>query len=385
MISPPARALTRVDGVRIFVVLTLFIAAIPLVNAADIRVAGDCGFSSAIKSANEDKARGGCKAGDGADKIILTRHVRPDGELPSIKSRIVIHGNNFQYRINKGDPAFEVKKGGALTIINLHLKYLTPRKRRAIRVTDGELLIQDSRISNCRIGVEQIRSHSTLLGDWDICGLPDDQIIKGSHTATYRTPPPPETCRELPPGSATVTAPSGLGAGIQCRRLDAMGVGNAAVIDAGLVDAVDIWGTVEPGTQVCFPHLGAVMFLDAATSPRSLSVLESTAMDNGVCVSIASAGTVALVQGQPTRAAPQPEPEPEPEAMPEQPMGCTIITTGHLFLRDSPSLSGEKLGHVLRGTQLTRLARQGNWHQVNHHGQVGWLGGRYVDEVAGCG
>ncbi len=362
-------------GLKFLVLIMLLVFAAPLANAAEIRVAGECGFSSAIKAANEDKARGGCTAGNGADTIILTRHVRPDGELPSIRSRIVIHGNNFEYRINKGDPAFEIKKDGALTIIDLHMKYLRPRNRRAIRVTDGQLLIQNSRISNCQIGVEQYRSHTTLSGDWDICGLPDDQIVMGSHTATFKGAPPPQTCQTLPPDSATVTAPDG--SDIQCRRLDAMGVGNSAVIEAGLMDAVDIWGNVQPGVQVCFPRLGAVMFLDAATAPRALSTLESTAMDNSVCVSIATAGTVALVHGQPTHTAPEPEPA--------QPVVCTIVTTGHLVLRGSPGLSGAQLRYVPRGTQATRLARQANWHQVAYQGQVGWLGGKYVDEVSGCG
>ncbi len=378
MMSTPVLSLR--NGLQIMVFILLFVVAVPLVNAAEIRVAGDCGFSSAIKSANEDKARGGCPAGNGTDTIVLTRHVQPNDELPEIASRIIIQGNNFEYRIKKGDPAFEIKQHGRLTIINLHMKYLQWRSGRAIRMTDGELLIQDSRISNCSIGVEQNRSHTTLAGDWDVCGLPDDQIVKGSHTATFRGPPPPQTCLDLPPGSATVTAPGGLGTGIQCRRLDAMGVGNAAVINAGLLDAIDIWGYVQPGVQVCFPQLGAVMFLDAATSPRALSTLESRAtLDNQVCVSLASEGTVALVQGQPTHAAPEPEPEPV------QPVVCTIVTTGHLVLRGSPWLSGEALGYVPRGTQTTRLARQLNWHQVNYQGQIGWLGGKYVDEVSGCG
>ncbi|MCY4465090.1 MAG: SH3 domain-containing protein [Chloroflexi bacterium] len=367
-------------GSKYFVLIMLFVMAVPIANAAEIRVAGDCGFSSAIKSANEDKSRGGCTAGSGTDTIVLTRHAQPNGELPSIKSRIIIHGNNFEYRINKGDPAFEIKNGGALTIINLHMKYLQRRDRRAIKVTDGQLLIQDSRISNCRIGVEQNRSHTTLLGDWDVCGLPDDQVIKGSHTREIRSAPPPQTCLDLPPGSATVTAPGGLGTGIQCRRLDAAGVGNATVIAAGLLDAVDIWGYVEPGVQVCFPQRGAVMFLNAATAPRALSTLASTFNElyNNVCVSISTAGTVALVQGQPTHTIPIPTPEPP------QPVVCTIVTTGHLVLRGRPWLSGEALGYVPRGTQTTRLARQANWHQVEYGGQIGWLGGKYVDEVSGC-
>ncbi|MCY4144990.1 MAG: SH3 domain-containing protein [Chloroflexi bacterium] len=376
MMSNPV--IHRRFGLKFLVLIMPFALAASLAYAADIRVAGDCGFSSAIKSANEDKARGGCAAGKGADTIILTRHVRPNGELPSIRSRIVIQGNNFEYRINKGDPAFEVKKNGALTITDLRMKYLRPRDRRAIRVKDGQLLIQNSRISNCEIGVEQIRSHTTLSGAWDICGLPDDQIIQGSHTATFRAAPPPQTCQNLPPNSATVTAPGGLSTGIQCQRLDARGVGNSAVIDAGLLDAVDIWGNVQPGVQVCFPRLGAVMFLDAATAPRALSRLDSTAVDNTVCVAIASAGTVALVHGQPTHAAPKPKPKPA------QPAACTIVTTGNLVLRDRPSLSGARLGYVPRGAQATRLAQRANWHQVERQGQTGWLGGKYVAEVAGC-
>lgn len=368
-------------GLKLLVLIMLFVLAVPLAHAAEIRVGGDCGFSSAIQAANADQARGGCPAGSGADTIVLTRDVQPNGDLPEITSRIIIHGNNHVYRILKGDPAFDIRKHGALTIINLQMTYTRPRTSRAIRVTDGELLIIDSRISNCRIGVEQNRGHSTLEGTWDICGLPDSQIIKGSHTATFRPAAAPQTCQHLPPGSATVTAPGGLGTGIQCRRLDATGVGNGTVIAAGLLDAIDIWGYVEPGVQVCFPRQGAVMFLDASTAPRALSTLESTGKeeDNTVCVTIARAGTVALVHGQPTHFIPIAPPEPPP------PVVCTIVTTGHLVLRGSPWLSGEALGYVPRGTQTTRLARQANWHQVNYLGQIGWLGGKYVTEVSGCG
>ena len=51
-----------------------------------------------------------------------------------------------------------------------------------------------------------------------------------------------------------LAATYGLGSGVQFKRVDASGVGNQAVIDLGLIDAIDVWGYVEQGVHVCFPQ-----------------------------------------------------------------------------------------------------------------------------------
>ena len=361
-------------GGKCLLALLLLLSA-GVASAADIEVNVKCGFVSAIKSANDDRARGGCPAGDGHDKIILTRDVFPDGELRTIDSDITLIGNNHRYKVNRGDVAFKVKRGGNLTVENLRINYSRLRNRKIIEVRHSTLTLRDVRATNCSVGIEQTDGKITIAGVFDLCGLSDGDLVHGPGKVDIQRPVV-RTCAGI--GGISLSAPSGLDTGVQCRALDARGVGNAEVIEAGLLAAVDVWSVVEAGTRVCFDKVGAALFLDASTSPRAVSSLESTLTTGGTCVELSGAGTVALVAGQPTHDATVPPAPPEPVV-------CTIRTTGHLKLRGKPSLSGEVLAYVTGGSQLTRLARHENWHQASYMDSTGWLGGRYVEEVSGCG
>ena len=79
----------------------------------------------------------------------------------------------------------------------------------------------------------------------------------------------------IPPTGVTLnqtdlklTAVDGLNSGIQFQRVDAAGVGIPSVIELGFLDAVDVWSNIGKGYEVCFPQIGRIVFLDAATSPR---------------------------------------------------------------------------------------------------------------------
>ena len=100
-----------------------------------------------------------------------------------------------------------------------------------------------------------------------------------------------------------VSAVYGLRSGIQCRRVDAAGVGNQSVKDLGVLDAVDVWGNIGLGYELCFPQLGRIIFLDAATSPRSVIDIKYGIRDGFTCASMDRAGTVVLVSA-PVTAAP---------------------------------------------------------------------------------
>ena len=79
-----------------------------------------------------------------------------------------------------------------------------------------------------------------------------------------------------------------------------MGVGNRAIIDAGLIDAVDVYGWVLPNTQVCFrASSGSLRFLDAATAPRRVLELAAWRVNGMTCARISGAGTVVLIKGPP--------------------------------------------------------------------------------------
>ena len=113
-------------------------------------------------------------------------------------------------------------------------------------------------------------------------------------TATPR--PPAVTCLDLQTSSdIRIRATNGLGSGVQCQRLDGGGIGIQSIIDAGFIDAVDVWGYVEQGVEVCFPQAGRIIFLDARAIPRAMSPLESYGVNGMTCVWIESPGSLVLL------------------------------------------------------------------------------------------
>ena len=94
---------------------------------------------------------------------------------------------------------------------------------------------------------------------------------------------------------ATFSAAFGLDSGIHFRQLDGAGIGVQSIIDAGFLEAFDVYGYVEQGVDVCFPQIGRVVFLDANTSPRAIVPLPATIVNGQTCVSINSPGSLVLL------------------------------------------------------------------------------------------
>ena len=94
---------------------------------------------------------------------------------------------------------------------------------------------------------------------------------------------------------ATFRATFGMDSGVHFRQLDGAGIGVQAIIDAGYLEAFDVYGYVEQGVEVCFPQIGRVVFLDANTSPRAIVSLASTVVNGRTCVSIDSPGSLVLL------------------------------------------------------------------------------------------
>ena len=180
-----------------------------------------------------------------------------------------------------------------------------------------------------------------------------------------------------------LSATHGLRSGVQFRRLDATGVGIGWVIDMGFLDALDVWGYVEQGVEICFPPergSGGLMFLDAATSPRTASPLASELRNGYTCASINRPGTVVLV-----RNAPQPSQLPMPTALPTTMLsGCMVRTINVLNFRDAPA------GNVVEplipfNVTLTALERTDSWFRVDYHGARGWISADFVEPQGDCG
>ena len=114
-------------------------------------------------------------------------------------------------------------------------------------------------------------------------------------TATATPRPLAVTCPALSQFGIVVQATYGLASGVQCQRLDGGGIGIQSIVEAGFIDAVDIWGYVEQGVEVCFPQAGRLLFLDARTMPRAIGPLGSTVVNGMTCASIASPGSIVLM------------------------------------------------------------------------------------------
>ena len=104
------------------------------------------------------------------------------------------------------------------------------------------------------------------------------------------------TCIDLNQATGIVVhATYGLASGVQCQRLDGGGIGVQAIVDGGFIDAVDIWGYVEQGVEVCFPQAGELLFLDARMMPRAAAPLASTVVNGMTCGAIETPGSIVLM------------------------------------------------------------------------------------------
>ena len=251
----PIRRLTLVFALCIFLVV-----ALPN-YARDINVEGDCSLRDAIVAANENRKKDGCDAGSGpSDIIILKNHVKLSRPLPEITSDIVIAGNGRM--VTFGDhPAFVVDDA-SLTLGHLHVRFRTVRTERLLEITDGKLTLDNTVFHDCNGGMHVKDSRIVLLGNSIVCGHSRDVI-----NAWFGIfPPPLSTCEALT--GATVTLRPGSAA--ECQKVGAVGIGNQSLVDAGFIDAVDIWSYLGPGVEICFPHVGSLVFLDAATAPTHI-------------------------------------------------------------------------------------------------------------------
>ncbi|MCY3781458.1 MAG: SH3 domain-containing protein [Chloroflexi bacterium] len=371
--------------VLLALILSLFIVAAWPAAAANIYIDYTCTLHEALKAANKDRQQNQCEAGSDDDTIFLTRDDKPrSGILPSITSNIVIEGNYHTLTADSADPVFTVQ-GSHLTIKNLKIVYEGTRSGKAFEVLNGKLTLINVRVKNCKRGVKQKNSHVTIKGDSDICGLDADEIVEGTGSTDIDLPRPPAepgTCAKLPSATAVVTARYGLASGVECQLVDGPGIGVQSIVDAGFITAVNLWSYVEQGVEICFPHIGSITFIDTGTSPRAVSTIDSYLRGNSTCAYVARPGTVVLMPGQPTGGTPpvfgEPAVSQPTTGTGPAPAGCPIHTTGHLFLRTTPSLQGTVLDAVPRGSNLVSPTRTTFWYQVTYNGRTGWIGHKYV-------
>lgn len=395
----------------VFALLAVYLALVSaqFVSANDITVDKRCSLAQAIGSANNDSSKARCERGYKIDTITLEENLVLEDELPDITSRIILDGNGHTIRIHRRHTAFIIKWGN-LTIKDLTVKFSSGnRSGPTIEIRNGSLTIEDSQFINCTGKFDVEDSLGAVQGDSAVCNYSAETVASwfdgpSSVPVPEAEPAAPSvvfTCETLDGNAPTVSARYGLQSGVQCKRVDAAGIGNQSVVDAGYIDAFDIYGYVEQGVEICFPQLGSIVFLDAATAPRSRAPVEYFARNGMTCASISRPGTVVLVPGQPpviesaeVEQAPAVEPAVSEQApasetsatVASQSGQCLVTTIANLKLRSIPFVDDNVIGYVSSGETLNRISGNEYWHYVQYYNQTGWISAseRYVVTSGAC-
>ena len=152
---------------------------------------------------------------------------------------------------------------------------------------------------------------------------------------------------------------SGATDNVACRTLSAGGVGNQAVIDMGLVNAVDISGTVSGQLTVCLQGTGSMVFLDSAGVPRTPAPIASYIGSSGTtCATLTTTGTLALVGGQATT------PSSTTTTNTTTPTSSVTVTTTTVTTNTTQTtVTGDTFTHVVQaGENLFRIGLRYNVH-----------------------
>ena len=187
----------------------------------------------------------------------------------------------------------------------------------------------------------------------------------GSRNSRRRIAP-----QQLPLASVRVSAELGMNSGIQFQRFTHYAVGIQSVADMGILDVVDVWGNANQNYEVCFPLSGEIVFLDAATSPRTVVSISWFVRDAYTCGAMDQAGTMVLVEGS-TKSASNAalaqsfiDSTTDPVSSAIDLENCTVTPSHSLNLRAEPW--GEKLDIVPKASTLTATARTQSWFKVSY-------------------
>ncbi|MYC56908.1 MAG: hypothetical protein F4X46_15185 [Chloroflexi bacterium] len=193
-----------------------------------------------------------------------------------------------------------------------------------------------------------------------------------------------DTLNHLPPGIQV----SNWHDGAQGQQVDHIGVGRADLVARGILNAVDVWGYITPGIEVCFAQQpGRIVFLDDAYMPRQLFDLSAYQRDGMTCATIDRAGTVVLLRGD---SPPPIQPVAEPQSSQPEPSQPQILSDCEVWLwetvnfRESPPDGPVIIVTGLR-EWLPASEKQHGYFKVRRWATEGWISGDYVYTRGDCG
>jgi hypothetical protein len=209
--------------------------------------------------------------------------------------------------------------------------------------------------------------------------------------------------------------------GIYCRvlvenstyRVNSGEIGSQALIDLGIVNAVDVFAILFNGTsqtvfnnpvKICILGTGALWFLDASQSPRTLVQLTAAVEGGYTCGSVSTAGIMAMVSGTPL-VAPTTAPvvdaqgTPLPTVTPGGPTltpttgavgaatlltNCSLTTTRIVRLREEPNTTSRILTRLPFDTTWRVTERVEGWYRIVWTNRQGWVSAQFARTSGSC-
>ncbi len=160
-------------------------------------------------------------------------------------------------------------------------------------------------------------------------------------------------------------------------------LGNAQMIQQGIIHAIDIYGAtgvnLNVGVMVCLQGTGSLYFLDAAGAPRVPVLIPSWTYNSYTCTTIYTAGMLVLTRTPAAAVVPATS---EPGVTPLA--SCTVTTMYLARLRAEPNTSSEILAHVPYDFDLQATGMVSGWHRVIFEGTEGWIATELLQLRLGC-
>jgi len=173
-------------------------------------------------------------------------------------------------------------------------------------------------------------------------------------------------------------------------------IGVLSVIQAGVLQAVDMFGLLPDGSPVvpfiqpmtiCLRGVGSAIFLSAEDSLRTpLLIPISPASPAGYsCGSIPVSGTVVLVRNAMTDAQSAPPTGVDPVTGSVALTNCQVLTNNPVNFRSSPSVLNDSniLELLPYQTLLTATERIPDWYGVLRNGVLGWVSSEFMEPIIG--
>lgn len=208
--------------------------------------------------------------------------------------------------------------------------------------------------------IEEIRSLNRV---------PDDELSIGQELILPNCDSPlddPYICTDIP-SDIIIEAPT---RDIRCEVVNISDIDKHPLMNAGIHLAVEVWGRVNLGVEVCFSGGGSLVFMDTRFSPPGVSRLPLYQSGDLTCARIDRGGTVVHVA-----------PLTDDESIPLT--DCLVTTENVLRLREQ---AGGSLVQALVpfGVTLPANARTASWYFVDFTGMYGWVNADYVQTEGLC-